>query len=203
VHYDSSSYNNVGNPKGNLNQNAVGILDGADEFDGINAGIQVSNSEILNFGTRDFSYSLWVKQNVSSGPQQLLCKRIQGQNNYEIQISSIQELLAIFNSEIGTTKLRSEYVEPNKWYYVYVVRESGIGSLYVDGNLEDTGSAEQDVSSNADLFFGMDHYSGDYLSGIIDEIRISNKERTQDWIFTEYNNQNDPLRFLSFGPEET
>jgi hypothetical protein len=37
----------------------------------------------------------------------------------------------------------------------------------------------------------------------IDEVRISNIARTSDWIYTEFNNQNDPSSFLSFGPEET
>jgi hypothetical protein len=39
--------------------------------------------------------------------------------------------------------------------------------------------------------------------GAMDEVRISKVCRSTDWISTEYNNQNDPSSFLSFGPEET
>jgi len=42
-----------------------------------------------------------------------------------------------------------------------------------------------------------------YYNGAIDEIRISKICRSSSWISTEYNNQNDPFSFLSFGPEES
>jgi len=45
--------------------------------------------------------------------------------------------------------------------------------------------------------------SGPYFyDGSMDEVRISKKCRSAEWISTEYNNQNDPSNFLSFGPEE-
>ena len=40
------------------------------------------------------------------------------------------------------------------------------------------------------------------FDGTIDEIRISSIARSSRWISTEYNNQNDPSSFLSFGLEE-
>ena len=43
----------------------------------------------------------------------------------------------------------------------------------------------------------------DFFNGIIDEVRISNSITSFDWVSTEYNNQNDPSSFLSFGPKET
>ena len=42
-----------------------------------------------------------------------------------------------------------------------------------------------------------------YLDGQIDEIRISKVIRSEDWITTEYNNQNNPLDFYNIGPEES
>ena len=38
-------------------------------------------------------------------------------------------------------------------------------------------------------------------NGIIDECRISNSVRSADWIATEYNNQNSPSTFYSYGGE--
>jgi RHS repeat-associated protein len=40
-------------------------------------------------------------------------------------------------------------------------------------------------------------------NAIMDEIRISNTLRSADWIKTEYNNQNSPLTFVSFGFQES
>jgi hypothetical protein len=39
--------------------------------------------------------------------------------------------------------------------------------------------------------------------GWIDEVRISKINQSQQWISTEYNNQNDPYSFVSIGPEES
>jgi hypothetical protein len=40
-----------------------------------------------------------------------------------------------------------------------------------------------------------------YFDGLIDEIRISNAERSSSWVNTCYNTMNDPSSFLSVGPE--
>jgi hypothetical protein len=59
----------------------------------------------------------------------------------------------------------------------------------------------QDYGKNACI--AKNSNSNVFTPGIIDEVRISNMARTQEWISTEYNNQNDPFSFLSFGLEES
>ena len=50
--------------------------------------------------------------------------------------------------------------------------------------------------------FGM--YNADsFFDGLIDEVRISNIERSSSWIETSFNTMNDPFSFFSIGPEET
>ena len=44
--------------------------------------------------------------------------------------------------------------------------------------------------------------TGYTIDGKIDEFRISNIVRTDDWIITTYNTESFPSTFLSFGPEE-
>ena len=48
-------------------------------------------------------------------------------------------------------------------------------------------------------------YDGLYrpLNGIVDELQVSKISKSSYWISTEYNNQNDPLSFYNFGPEES
>lgn len=52
-------------------------------------------------------------------------------------------------------------------------------------------------------FFGNKGNNCYDFKGILDEVCISNIARSDAWIKTEYNNQNNPFNFLSFGPEET
>ena len=40
------------------------------------------------------------------------------------------------------------------------------------------------------------------MNGITDELHVLKTSRSTDWILTEYNNQNAPSNFMSFGPEE-
>ncbi len=44
---------------------------------------------------------------------------------------------------------------------------------------------------------------GKFFDGIIDELRVSDIERSEDWIKTTYINQNDSSSFLTLGLEET
>ena len=41
-----------------------------------------------------------------------------------------------------------------------------------------------------------------FLTGGMDEVRISNTNRSACWVGTEYNNQNSPSTFYSEGSEE-
>ncbi|MFX1243240.1 MAG: hypothetical protein ACFFA7_18490, partial [Promethearchaeota archaeon] len=52
-------------------------------------------------------------------------------------------------------------------------------------------------------YLASDMNGGEYFYGSIDEVRFSDIYRTDEWIETEYNNQNDPQFFLTLGPEES
>ena len=45
--------------------------------------------------------------------------------------------------------------------------------------------------------------AGDFYTGLLDEVRISNAARTADWIITEYRNQSAPGTYISAGPRLT
>tara|TARA_R110002124_G_scaffold286310_1_gene466825 strand:- start:200 stop:8185 length:7986 start_codon:yes stop_codon:yes gene_type:complete len=84
----------------------------------------------------------------------------------------------------------------NQWQYVTVTRASnGDRFIYVDGSQEanDNSTASFSISDD-DLFLSSTQY--DYEGGL-DEVRISNITRSQDWVTTEYNNQSSPLTFFT------
>jgi len=62
------------------------------------------------------------------------------------------------------------------------------------------------MSSHANMkttLGGTDFGYGIFYDGLLDEIRISEIARSQEWISTGYNNQNDPSSFINIGPEES
>jgi hypothetical protein len=85
--------------------------------------------------------------------------------------------------------------------------ESGYLRLYYNGaavetpyNVEEsmTGSIP---NGDLDLYIGSNNAPGEFFSGWIDEVRISNKARDACWIGTSYSNQNTPSNFHTLGTE--
>jgi len=136
--------------------------------------------------------------------------------NYEGgMLLSIQEDGHIYFSTFyknGLQDITSSSVIPkNIWTHISVIYNYNNHDLniFING-LEDNSTTANHLyyHTSYDMAIGNDkwgpaHESYRPLNGIIDELRISDKDRDSDWIKTQYNNQNDPLSFMSFGPEET
>jgi hypothetical protein len=139
-------------------------------------------------------------------------------HTYGFRISSDNILDATFEREdsqqYDVTDNFSTYL--NQWYYLTLTYDdtANIGSLYVNGVLH--GSVSQCHSTVLwynqpwDFIIGASkQHEGSskipnyFQNCAVDEVHVLNTAKTSGWIATEYNNQNDPLSFLSFGPEET
>ena len=100
----------------------------------------------------------------------------------------------------------SPQVANQVWYHVVGARDAGTGvtSIYVNGVQVGThgimtgGIAYDDTKPV--LIGGIGTQTWD---GLLDEVRISDTNRSADWIATEYNNQDSPLTFYTMGSEET
>ncbi|MBU0498383.1 MAG: DUF2341 domain-containing protein [Candidatus Thermoplasmatota archaeon] len=91
---------------------------------------------------------------------------------------------------------------------VSMLDSSGTANIYMNGVLKDTytGIGSLNTFSGRDNVIGAYDYSSSiksYSFSLIDEIRVSKFIRSQEWIETQYNNQNNPLNFFIIGPEET
>ncbi len=104
------------------------------------------------------------------------------------------------------TRATSGDLKDSTWHYVFLRYDGetlGVGS---DGDNEGTdGSMLGNISD-----YATNAYIGGYtnigtlgFNGLIDEVRISNIARSTAWISTEYNNQNDPISFMTFGDEQS
>ena len=97
-----------------------------------------------------------------------------------------------------------EAKQPNDWYYMTGVKQSGINYLYIDGIQQSETGTQTLLNSDYPFCIGAwrtDEASGNF-NGIIDEVRISDIGRSPEWIQTMYNSMNNPTQFLSTGPEE-
>ncbi|MHA2398490.1 MAG: DUF2341 domain-containing protein [Promethearchaeota archaeon] len=73
----------------------------------------------------------------------------------------------------------------------------------MDGSFDSSTPHSGNVRNNRRYInIGRNTHDGISFNGIIDDVHISNIDRSADWIATEYNNQYDPSSFYSIGTEE-
>ena len=129
----------------------------------------MSNHSSLQFGTGDFSVSVWLKIDAIGSTQQIFCKR-GGDGNYEIQVTSAGSLSAWAPGGFsGSTVLTA-----NVWYNVTLTRVNGTSYLYLNGVLEASAGNSGNQNSTSGLSIGRDSYGGERYSGNIDEFAIWN-----------------------------
>ncbi len=81
------------------------------------------------------------------------------------------------------------------WSYLTFTRSPTERSIYIDGVLDVFDNSTASFNTNDDpLYISTPAYD---FEGIMDEVRISDVTRSADWIATEYNNQSNPLGFVS------
>jgi hypothetical protein len=203
--YDSTKNHNHGTPYNyDGDEGTSGIIDGADDFDGSNDHIRTGVSFDYNYRTVSF----WF--NANSIPPSTPSNVILTQDSYELNYGSFKAALREGN-KLFLVAARDDPnfiydVQTNTWYLIHLIRDGSQTKFYCNGDLIDTGVSGSGGSTsgpNKNLVIAASrHYDRKY-DGKLDEIRISSSARSSSWIFTSYNNQNDPISFMSFGPEET
>ena len=68
--------------------------------------------------------------------------------------------------------------------------------IYKDGSFRDNTSVGESISTNTDNLL-----LGKYLTGTLDELRVSDIARGAAWINTTYQNTNSPTTFATFGSQ--
>lgn len=220
---DASSNGNNGTANGGMTiaNSIAGKIDEALQFDGTNDYIVVPDFDYSS-APLGFTVSFWFRVDDNSGTSY---QYMYSHNNYGLQHSlnvyfaetSVpvagdgDVLKTIFmdqNDAISTEGLDSApgYADGNWHYYTFVVGNAPGGDwVYVDGveiaTLSFQGSDPFTPPGNIFLGARTDLNATRFLKGFLDEVRILNEPRSADWIKTEYENQNAPMGFASFGAE--
>jgi hypothetical protein len=108
-----------------------------------------------------------------------------------------------------TKSVTGSSVNTGSWYHLAMNLTSG-GTAYIfrNGiNVGNTLSCPITIDSNRVIIGGEETGSGNtvnqFFDGVIDEVRISNAARADNWIRTEYLNQNNPGSFYSVNASES
>ncbi|MFX1413447.1 MAG: DUF2341 domain-containing protein [Promethearchaeota archaeon] len=223
--YDSTYHGNNGITNGSMdNIDLVNSQIGKGyDFDGIDDFINISRSSSLNSINDEGTLSLWINWVNSSktGEYQRIMttsnrfNRIAPNHRDGFEWSVNQNGDNFFYPWGGNSlnyNLKTNPFTNGIWHYLIVTfnYSNRNVTMYLDGSPSTFDIINVDtywtqLAQLEDWLWGasvnisqLGHFEGKY-----DEIRISSKTHSADWIATEYNNQNDPKSFYSVGIEET
>ncbi len=161
-----------------LSTDRFGGATSAYSFDGVDDYIDVADDPSLNFGTGDFSISVWARTG-SSNAMRIVAKSDHDQDNgYQLGITNSAVFYLL---DIGPGNDSGDPVNDDAWHHIVGVREGNDLRLYVDGELADavSGVASYDVSTSLSLKIGRrDGAQPTYFEGSIDDIRIYDRAIT-------------------------
>lgn len=201
---DFTSFNKSATPflsptylAGNI-YNALG-LDGGTQY------AQVINAPNTNF-SGNLTVSAWIYLNGLNLDQKIAGNQngtgggykfgVFTNNKVEFEIRNAANNPSLNRAEPGGITLTT-----GQWYYVAGISSDVLDSIktFVSGIPErpfkKTGTI---VNSSNDLTIGKEPFSGSaYWNGRIDELRVSDKVRSNGWMKTEFNNQSSPSTFYA------
>jgi len=202
VHYDSTQYENNGTQLGSVDQNATGMINGADEFDGVDDCVNVNDNDSLDI-TDAITVEAWISSNVTETTLPVLVKDYDGSSvPYRMDIGSSSPIngFGFYDGTWRTTSLSGNEVD-GEWHYLVGTYDGSTLRYYVDGSLIDTVAYSATLPTNdAPLYLG--RYQTYYFNGSIDESRVSNSVRNVSWINTSYLNQLNLSVFYDLGEED-
>ena len=193
---DGSGKGNHGTARKNTSAlSTTGKIDGALTFNGTSDYVNCGNNSSLDI-TDAITISAWVKFNRLGIDQGIVDK---GFNN----ISGVIRLWiwsgnnkVYFDAPEGTVRINGAPVggfSINTWYHIVATYDKNAGpnnlNLYINGtNVATSTDTDAMGTNNADLIIGARKQgSGEFFSGLIDNVMIYNKALSQEKIATLYN----------------
>jgi hypothetical protein len=158
---------------------ATGIYGQALSFDGVNDLVTVADANDLDF-TTGMTLEAWVKPNALTAWQTVLLKQGPDGLVYGLYDSDNAQHSAGFVRIAGTDRdvRESNPLPTNAWSHVALTYNSAQSRLvlWVDGVPRDERAITGDIMvSTGALFMGGNQFWGEYLNGLIDNVRLYNR----------------------------
>lgn len=202
---DSTSNNNDGTQSGGVTFGATGKIDGATSFDGADDYIDAGNV-ITDSNLQYITFSTWINPTTVAGNDGFFNIGNLGNTNGKINLSLYNSRLYVgINGDWQTTN----FAPPSEgvWTHLSFVLDETLPTDNLKVYYNDSLIGSMNYTTAVDLtglktLFGI-YYSTSYtLTGLMDEIRVSNSARSADWINFEYHNQGDAGNNLTFANQE-
>jgi len=202
---DSTSNNNDGTDNGNPTLGVTGQIGNAIDFNGSTDYMQVPSSNSLKLAG-GLTIEAWINVDSWGNWKNIVFKGDNSASNTDYQFALVSNGLAWDGTLAGAwrTKYFNTSQDTGTWIYVVVTHDTSTVKCYRGGS-EISSQSDAGAIYESDVVLGIAAvaYSGtSLLDGKVDEVRISDKARSADWIKTCYNNQNSPSSFYTLGLED-
>jgi hypothetical protein len=177
-------------------------MNGGYYFDGGDDEVDVLSRISLQL-TNSMSIEVWSKVNRFNNRKTIASKDRAGNSEWWFGIGGNNKL--DFKVNPGTDRYGTTVLSNTNWHYLVGLYNGTHISLFVDGLSDNIPENNGNIlPNNGTVNIGVTKYgSGNYYTGTLDELRISNIARNSSWIHTTYTNQQNPGSFLSIGAEES
>ena len=170
----------------------IGKIGQALDFDGSNDYVDAGDplSGALDFGTGDFTISVWVKPESISN-MEIINKALNSGTfeGYELRIAD--NLLFDFwpYNNGGNRVFSTTSPVVNTWYHIVGYRSNGTIGIAVNGVIQATALNSVDVNTTEPFRIGYNNtgWDGASWNGLIDEVRIYNRALSADEVTRLYN----------------
>ena len=193
-------------------QSSSGLIDGAENFDGTNDLLNRASTASLEI-TGNITLSAWINITDSGTDQIIIAKpesdtsHVEPYFDYSINLSwasstTYKPQLVTSSGNVARFCLSTDTINVSSWNYIVGAYDGTTMKTYVNGVEKCSSDVSGAIDNSAKkLFLGANGASGEVFKNLMDEARVSNTNRSADWILTEYNNQNSPSTFYTLGSE--
>ena len=182
---DSTGNEQVGVGSGSPTFDAAGIAGPAVDLSGSS---QFINLPDLGGKTRA-TVECWFKGDSFSGTRGLVSQPPWAAGHVHFKVQGGNDLAAHMNNGGGITE--NDQISASTWYHAgYTFGGAGLINLYRDGLSRGSGAGNGHGTVQLDVNIGHE-YDGRYFDGIMDEVRVSDVSRSENWMWASHENQRD------------
>ncbi|MFX1596029.1 MAG: DUF2341 domain-containing protein, partial [Promethearchaeota archaeon] len=194
---DSTSNVNDGTDSGSPTLGTTGQMGSAIDFDGTDDYINCGNDASLDITGTSITVEAWVQlQELRTPPWGAGIVSKDGQYSLFQEDDLDYTITAHLLGPSPTPYAFAGDNSPNTWYHAVLVYDGSNLIVYINGiNIDTAGSSGSISSTTNNVYIG--RREGITFDGLIDEVRVSDTNRSADWIATQYNNQYNPDYFYS------
>ena len=210
THEDSTAYGNDGNASGGVLQDAPGMIDGGDWFDGVNDTVSMPDGDSLDL--TNYTVAIWlnVVSNLAQGVQ-VVTKEADGESpavdiNFRLGLYSDRKPFLAFEDSASANYIAKGTVAlaTGDWHHVVATYDQAALKLYIAGqeNVSSNFSVAPNLNVQPVQLADDDGAGEDWFPGFLDEVRISRIARSASWIAACHSNQAAPTTFAPLGPRQ-